>query len=325
MAQVAVSLGLDISKATFHAAVLKDEKRATVKEFSNDETGFTQLSEWLRQQGLERVHGCMEATSIYGHALATHLQKRGHLVSIVNPARIKGYGQSQLRRTKNDRTDAKLIAHFCRDIKPALWQPSEPIVVELQALTRRLEALEHMATQEKNRLKITPVALKADIEAHLVFLEGQITAIKQRLQTQIQAQPALREQHQLLTTIVGVGDYTASVVLAEIGSITLFHSARQLAAFAGLTPQEHLSGTSVQGKTRLCKIGKVRLRKALYFPALNLLRRCPEIQALRDRLLAAGKTKMQVVGAVMHKLIRVIYGVLHSKQPFDPTKLCPTP
>jgi transposase len=129
----------------------------------------------------------------------------------------------------------------------------------------------------------------------------------------------------LLTSIVGIGDYTASVILAEIGSICLFSSARQWAAFAGLTPQEHQSGTSVQGKTRLCKIGKVRLRKALYFPALNLIRRCPQIQAFRNRLLAKGKNKMQVVGAVMHKLIRVVYGVLHSRQPFDPAKLCPTP
>jgi hypothetical protein len=68
-----------------------------------------------------------------------------------------------------------------------------------------------------------------------------------------------------------------------------------------------------------------RLRKALYFPALNLIRRCLQIRAFRNRLLAAGKTKMQVVGAVMHKLIRVIYGVLHSKQSFEPTKLCPAP
>jgi transposase len=320
----AVSLGVDISKATFHAAVLKDEKRAKVKEFSNDSIGFVQLGEWLKHQGIEQVHGCMEATSIYGHALATYLHGQGHLVSIVNPSRIKGYGQSQLRRTKNDHADAKLIAQFCRDIKPSLWQPSEAVVVELQALTRRLEALEGMATQEKNRLTITPAALQADIEAHIEFLEGQITSIKKRLQAHIQAQPILKEQ-QLLTTIVGVGDYTASVVLAEIGSVSLFSSARQLAAFAGLTPQERLSGTSVQGKTRLCKIGKVRLRKALYFPALNLLRRCPEIQARRDRLLAVGKTKMQVMGAVMHKLIRVIYGVLHSKQPFDRAKLCPPP
>jgi transposase len=325
MPESPVSLGIDISKLTFHAAVLKDDKRATVKEFSNDEAGFAELSEWLKVQGVEQVHACLEATSIYGHALASYLHTHGHLVSIVNPARIKGYGQSQLRRTKNDRADAKLIAQFCRDIKPSGWQPSEVVVVELQAFTRRLEALEQMVTQEKNRLSITPESLQTDIEEHIAFLEGQIASVKKRLQTHIQAQPTLNESHQLLTTIVGIGDYTASVILAEIGSITLFASARQLAAFAGLTPQEHQSGTSVAGKTRLCKIGKVRLRKALYFPALNLIRRCPQIQSFRDRLLAAGKTKMQVVGAVMHKLIRVIYGVLHSKLPFDPTKLCPTP
>jgi len=321
MPSVLPSLGIDISKATFHAALLNGEHRIQVKEFPNSDAGFEALSQWLHHLKVERVHACLEATSIYGHALALYLHHQGHGVSIVNPARIKGYGQSQLRRTKNDRADAKLIAQFCRDLNPALWQPSEPEVMELQAFTRRLEALEQMVTQEKNRLESTPVSFHEDIQAHLTFLEAQITSVKKRLSEHIQAQAPLKVQHQLLTTIVGIGDYTASVVLAEIGSISLFSSARQLAAFAGLTPQEHQSGTSVTGKTRLCKIGKVRLRKALYFPALNLIQRCPQIQAMRQRLLEAGKTKMQVVGAVMHKLIRVIYGVLHSQQPFDATKL----
>ena len=74
---------------------------------------------------------------------------------------------------------------------------------------------------------------------------------------------------------------------------------------------------------RLCKIGNARLRKALYFPALVMIRYCPAIQAFRDKLLAAGKQKMQVVGAVMHKLIRVIYGVLKSGKEFAPKKLAP--
>jgi transposase len=325
MQQPLPPLGIDISKATFHAALLKDEKRAVVQEFCNDETGFAQLSAWLQQQGIEQVHGCLEATSVYGHPLATYLHQQGHVVSIVNPARVKGYGKSQLRRTKNDRADAKLIAQFCRDIKPHPWRPAQAIVEELQAFTRRLEALEQMVTQEKNRLTITPTVLKPDIEAHIQFLEAQIASLKKRLLEHIQTQTTLHQHHQLLTTIVGIGEQTAAVILAEIGSIDVFRSARQLAAFAGLTPQEHQSGSSVQGKTRLCKIGSRRLRKALYFPALNLIRRCPEIAAFRQRLLEAGKTKMQVVGAVMHKLIRVIYGVLHSEQPFDPAKLCPTP
>ena len=62
-----------------------------------------------------------------------------------------------------------------------------------------------------------------------------------------------------------------------------YEAARQLAAFAGLTPQEHQSGTSVKGKTRLCKIGNPHLRKALYFPALSSMRHCSPMKDLRER------------------------------------------
>lgn len=323
MSESYLPLGIDISKDTFHVALLKGEKACKYRQFTNNAEGFTQLGQWLEQQGVEQVHGCLEATSIYGHALAIHLHQQGHRVSIVNPMRINGYAKSQLARTKCDRADAKLIAHFCRDLKPAPWQPSEAEVMTLQAYTRRLDALEQMLTQEKNRLHITPEELQVDIEAHLAFLKEQVKTVKKRLLEHIQGHDPLQVQHDLLTTIVGVGADTAARVLAEIGSIKHFDSARQLAAFAGLTPQEHESGTSVKGKTRLCKIGNRRLRKALYFPALNLLQRCPQAQVFRDRLLAAGKSKMQVVGALMHKLIRVIYGVLKSGQPFDPDKLLP--
>ncbi|NEQ48051.1 MAG: IS110 family transposase [Leptolyngbya sp. SIOISBB] len=236
---------------------------------------------------------------------------------------MKGYSKSQLSRTQSDRADAKLIAQFCRDLTPSPWQPSAIEVSQLQGYTRRLEALEHMLTEEKNRLQVTPQDLEADIKAHIQFLQGQVETVKQRLHEHIQAHESLQHQQALLTRIVGVGERTAARVLAEIGAIEHFDSARQLAAFAGLTPQEHTSGTSVQGKTRLCKIGNRRLRKALYFPALTWWRRCPQARVFGERLLAAGKAKMQVIGALMHKLIRVIYGILKSRQPFDPDKLLP--
>ncbi|MEO1093641.1 MAG: IS110 family transposase [Cyanobacteria bacterium J06638_28] len=272
---------------------------------------------------MKQVHGCLEATSIYGHTLALHLYQQGHRVSIVNPLRVKGYSKSQLSRTKSDRADAKLIAQFCRDLQPAPWQPSAAEVSQLQGYTRRLDALEHMLTEEKNRLPVTPEDLRADIEAHIQFLQGQVATVKKRLREHLQAHEELQRQQTLLTSIVGLGESTAARVLAEIGAIEHFDSARQLAAFAGLTPQEHTSGTSVQGKTRLGKIGHRRLRKALYFPALTCWRRCPQARTFGERLLAAGKTKMQMIGALMHKLIRVIYGILKSRQPFDPDKLLP--
>lgn len=319
-----VPLGIDVSKATFDVALLKGSKKVKRAQFENTPVGFTALSQWLHEQPVEQVHGCLEATNIYGHELATYLYHQGHAVSIVNPARVKGYRQSQLTRTKNDAADAALIARFCRDLNPSLWHPAPAEVAKLQALSRRLAALEKMMTQEKNRLQLcSDDELTGDIQAHLTFLEGQVEAVKKRLREHVQAHEPLAQQQRLLVSITGIGNQTALTVLGEIGAIENDHSARQLAAFAGLTPQEFQSGTSVKGKTRLCKIGNARLRKALYFPALVMIRYCPEIQAFRERLLAAGKQKMQVVGAVMHKLIRVIYGVLKSQQAFDPHKLAP--
>lgn len=110
MTESYISLGIDISKASFHVALLKGKKQSKYQQFTNDEDGFTKLCQWLDQQGIDQVHGCLEATSIYGHALALHLYQQNHRVSIVNPMRLKGYAKSQLTRTKTDRADAKLIA-----------------------------------------------------------------------------------------------------------------------------------------------------------------------------------------------------------------------
>lgn len=321
-------LGIDVSKSTFDVALLRGDKRqgkaSKRAKFDNTAEGFEQLSQWLEEGLTGLMHACLEATNIYGHDLAAYLHQQGHRVSIVNPARIKGYAKSQLSRTKNDAADADLIARFCRDIQPRLWHPTPAAIAQLQSLTRRLRALENMLTQEKNRLDLCEDSeLRADIEAHIEFLEKQAKALKERCQKQIQQEDSLVRPFRLLTSITGIAEHSASLLLAEIGSIDTFGSAAQLAAYAGLTPQEYQSGSSVRGKTRLCKIGNAHLRKALYFPALSLMRHCPEVKAFRQRLLDNGKHKMAVVGAVMHKLIRIIYAVLKYGEEFDSKKLAP--
>ncbi|MGB0561732.1 MAG: IS110 family transposase [Spirulinaceae cyanobacterium] len=147
------------------------------------------------------------------------------------------------------------------------------------------------------------------------------------MQEHIQAHDSLSTAEELLVSITGIGQTTAMSLLAEMGDFSRFKSARQLAAFAGLTPQDRTSGTSITGKTRLCKIGNSFLRKALYFSAISASRHCPVIRAFYNRLIAAGKPKMQALGAVMHKLIRIVYGALKSGQPFKPELLlsCNTP
>lgn len=146
-----VPLGIDISKKTFDVALLKGKRRPKTAKFDNTQEGFEQLIQWLKKQGIEQVHACLEATNTYGQALASYLDNPKHQVSIVNPSRIKGDSHSQLSRTKNDQVDADLIAQFCRDLTPSLWQLPPAEVAKLQGYSRRLEALEKMITQEKNR------------------------------------------------------------------------------------------------------------------------------------------------------------------------------
>jgi len=321
-------LGIDISKTKFHAALQSAAKPANkpkVKVFANTLAGWEQLQTWMVQQGAETVHACLEATSTYGEGVAEFLVDQGHTVSIVNPARIKGFAISELSRSKTDKADAQLILRFCIALRPAAWQPPATEVKQLQALLRRLEALQQMVVQEHNRLETTPVELRGSVQDHLDYLEQAMEKIRQQIRDHFDQHPNLKQQRELLVSIPGIGEHTASMLLAEIVDWSLFESARQLAAYAGVTPRERSSGSSVRGKPTLSRLGNARLRKALFLPAMAAKRCNPLIATFCERLLAKGKPKRQVIGAAMRKLLHLAYGVLKSGCPFDPHFAAPTP
>src|SRR5262249_1354388 len=128
----------------------------------------------------------------------------------------------------------------------------------------------------------------------------------------------LRADRELLESIPGVGRPTATTVLAELPAVEQLPSAQSAAASAGLAPREHRSGTSVRKRTRVSKAGNARLRQALYVPTLTAIRFNPLLQGFFDRLVRAGKPKMQAVGACMGKLVRICLGVLKNRAAFDP-------
>lgn len=203
-------------------------------------------------------------------------------------------------------------------MKPSLWTPTAPEVKELQALLRRLESVTEMMTSEQNRLETATPTVAALTLEHLEYLKQQQQLIKKLISDHFNQHPHLKHQRDLLTSIPGIGDLTASILLAEIGEVSDYDNARQLAAYAGLTPSERTSGTSVKGKTRLSCTGNVRLRKALYMPAVVAMRHNPLLKAMSERLLGRVQVKMQVIGALMRKLVHLAFGILKSQKPFDP-------
>jgi transposase len=314
-------LGIDIAKLTVDATLLTTTGEQHYQSFPNTPEGFTQLQGWLTQHAVTQLHACMEATNIYWEALATFLYAQGHTVSVVNPARIKGYAQATMQRNKTDKLDSATIAFFCRTHRPSAWQPLSDEHRHLRALVRHREDLLQTQLQQQNRLRdTTNTVVRASLEAVLELLGSQLEVVERAIKEHLAAHAELRANLQLLTSIVGIGVITAAKLLAEFGDIEQYESAKAAAADAGLTPSTFESGTSVRRRARMSKMGKAGLRKALYWPAITAMRYCAECKGYAQRLAARGKAKKVVIGAVMRKLVHIIYGVLKHRTPYDPTK-----
>jgi transposase len=314
-------LGIDLAKLTFDATLLTDGGEQHYQSFPNTPDGFTQLQAWLSKHGVTQVHACMEATNIYFEALATFLYARGHTVSVVNPARIKGYAQATMQRNKTDKLDSATIASFCRTHRPSAWQPLSDEHRHLRALVRHREDLLQTQLQQQNRLRDTTDSLVVtSLQTVLDILGSQLKAVEQAIKEHLAAHAELRANLQLLTSIVGIGLITAAKLLAEFGDIEQYESAKAAAADAGLTPSHFESGTSVRRRPRMSKMGKAGIRGALYWPAITAMQRCRGCKAYAEGLAARGKAKKVVIGAVMRKLVHIIYGVLKHRSPYDPAK-----
>lgn len=312
-------LGIDVAKAKLDCALHMPDGKLRHKVVPNTPAGFLALSIWLQKQGMTPTHACMEATGTYWEAVAEYLAGLDRVtVSVINPAQIKAFGASRMVRTKTDKVDAQLIAQFCCERNPAPWQPPAPAEQALRALVLRLDALHAMHTQEANRLDVARPAVKAGIVKHLAWLDQEIAQLVQAIRDHIDGHPDLQDKQRLLDSIPGIGERTIAALLAFYASFGRFDHARQAAAFAGLDPRQHESGSRVKGKPRMSKVGHAFLRKALYMPAMVALYRTHWGKLFRQRLAAAGKPPMLIIGAMMRKLIHIAFGVLKSGKPFDP-------
>ena len=312
-------LGIDISKRRFDVALLIEE-RIRQALFDNTEAGFKELLAWLTQHRPSPdalLHACMEATGNWGLDLAEVLHEAGIRVSIVNPLRVKAHGQSELSRNKTDKLDAALIARFCRAHAPTAWTPPASHIRELREFMRRIDGLKAMRVQEINRQKsgMASSAVANSVTAHLKWLDQEIVAIMTTVQAVVAADPALSRNHALLLTIPGIGPVTAPTLLAELPNIGEF-TPKGLAAFAGLSPQEHSSGTTVRRPGRISRMGSERLRRALYMCALSSKRSNLALADFVKRMTAAGKPPKVVLLAIARRLLVFAHAIIRTQQPF---------
>jgi transposase len=314
-----IALGIDIAKQKFDVR-LEVNGKARKHQFANSPEGCENLVAWLNQLDVEQVHACMEATGTYGEALAEYLYQLGHKVSVVNPARIKGHAQSQMKRHKTDELDAEVIRHFCQTQEPEAWEPVKEEIKVLRSLVRRRDDLVMMHTQEANRLQSGELVegVRSSVEQMLGHLEKQIAELEKQIAEHIDQHPDLKHQVELISSIPGIGQQTAIKLVAELKEIGAYSDARSLAASVGVTPAQHKSGSSVHGTSRISKVGNSALRGALWWPAISAMRYNPVIQSFVKTLRKARKHNFAIIIAVIRKLLHLVYGVIINNSPFDP-------
>ena len=320
-------IGADISKAKTHNTLLTDPElqRSRDKATDNNPVGFKTLLDWACRHAKcqpSELHIVMEATGVYHEEMAEFLHEVGCTVSVVNPFQVKSFADSKGFRGKNDRHDGLVLALFGHERKPVAWTPPPPEAKYLKALLLRLAALATDQRRELNRLEKAqvgraPAQVMTSLDKSLTFLKEEKVRLLREIESHLDQHPRLREERDLLLSIPGVGAKLAVELLALFASKN-FKRAPQAVAFLGLAPVEKQSGTSVHTKPRMSKAGDARLRRALYMPAIVATKYNPDIRALYQRLLKAGKTKMAAIGAAMRKLLHIAFGVYKNLTPYQP-------
>jgi transposase len=324
MSKVICMVGVDVGKTELWVAIADRRPRM----FAHTGRGVQAL--WRYCRGIAPVgivHVCMEATGVYSRLLAMRLlrlEQADLRLSIVNPARIRAFGRAQLRRTKTDAVDARVILAFAESQTPPVWTPESPALREMYHLVRQADEVQNDLLAWNNRARThdegpdrvaavrrTDRQIRRALQRELAYLENAIAKLFQR-------DADLRRQRDLLESIPGIGVKTAPRLLAYGGTVWMSHSEKELTAYAGLAPSHRQSGTSVRGKSYLGKQGNVDLRRSLFMATLAAIRSNPLIRPVRQRLLANGKTKMTDVGACMRHMLLIARAVLKHQTPFDP-------
>ncbi|MEY3201730.1 MAG: hypothetical protein RIR70_1280 [Pseudomonadota bacterium] len=307
-------LGIDVSKAKLDCCLLIDPdtlKRKT-KTVDNSASGVGHLMVWLAKQGGDPsvIHAIIEGTGVYHQTACQALADEGVTVSIANPAHVKDFGKGLAVRTKTDTMDSFVLARYGALVKPAIWVPPAPEARALQALLARRDAIaqdlqRELNRQEKAEVAKAPALVQDSIVDAVTFLKNQLAKLQKEIDDHIDSHPDLKDDRTLLQSIPGVGPQVGNNLLSVMHNHP-FRFAEQLAAYLGLVPVEHQSGSSVRGKARLSKAGRARIRAVLYMTAVTSIQHNPHIKALYQRLLARGRAKTRPP----------CFGVLKTRQPY---------
>lgn len=309
--------GIDVSGDTLDLCYHSPEGTLEWHKCTNNDEGFKEI--WLHTGKV--YHFIMESTGVYQLPFCFFLERKKANYSVVNALQIKRYIQMKLERNKTDKKDAFHICMYGIDHNPETYQMPRHLYFECRAINNAIETITTEITSFKNKLhslsklEIDSKVIVSGYKRILRDLQAELKKFEAELYRKLEAwQP---EQVKQVRSVVGIGKRATAILIVSTQGFKYTETYQQLISYAGLSPKEYSSGSSIRGKVRICKQGGSHLRHTLYMCALNAKETNGACKELFDRLVAKGKNKKLAVIAVANKLLKQVFGVVKNECLFD--------
>ena len=332
MTQFTFFVGVDIASASFMACVGTAPWKLTVKpvKFDNDENGFASFLSWLKNNSLapEKTVVCMEATGVYSEGLAYFLFASGYTVAVEPPLNIQR--KFPANASKTDELDCQYIAEYaCRYVdKLALWKPRADILEKVKVLLTTRQHFSVQLTGHKNALiavnrkKVTSELARQVHQDMIEQINKHIKAIDREIRRLIDDDPTFKQTFLLLMSVPGIGLQLVAHLLIHMQE-TL--DPKVLAAFIGICPIKHESGTSVYSAPTSRHYGLPVMRKLLYLGACSVRTHKKQFQQYFFRKVAEGKHKKVALNNIENKILKIACAVVRSQKPYIPNYVSVNP
>jgi len=310
-------IGIDISKASFDVSYEKAEGKFYHEVFNNDESGFKKFCSIYDIKD----HCIMEATGPYYLKLACFLYAQGFKVSVVNPLQIKHFVRMRMIKAKTDKKDAAMIAMYGISEDPPLWEPDQEHIMQLQQIHTAIEGLQKQSTMLNNQLEafaqlpVKESSVISTLTSLLKTIKSKITKLEEKMLKIVNDH--FRDTFSALQTIPGIGSKTAIILIAITNNFKKFDDIKKLSAYVGLSPRIYQSGTSINGKGHITKMGNKYVRKLLYLCSWSAKLHNVQCKIMYERLKEKQKPERVIKIAIANKLLRQAFAIGKNLSEYD--------
>jgi transposase len=302
MSEPDVLVGIDVSKVQLDIALRPTDDRWPV---SNDEPGIALLVERLRT--IQPVLIVLEATGGLEVPVAGALAEAGLPVVVVKPRHARDFAKATGRLATTDPLEAQGLAHVAEAVRPTPRRLSDAQAQALNALLTRRRQLVQRLTAARRRVHSAPHRIRADIQAHITWLERRLARTAADLAATIRSSPLWRATDEMLQSMPGVGPVLSRTLVAEVPAWGLLHR-QEITALIGVAPFNCDSGT-LRGK-RVIWGGRAHVRAVLSMSTWSAVRHNPVLKAFYERLRAAGKAAKVALTASMRKRLTILNAMI---------------